>query len=79
MSTNDVIALAIIDFWQLPTAATSLGKVLKVPFTFARLLSPVYSPIYSIKMKIIFKKFELLIDPFTVYPLTPLCSLKKDL
>ena len=25
MSTNDVIALAIIDFWQLPTAATSLG------------------------------------------------------
>ena len=54
-------------------------KVLKVPFTFARLLSPVYSPIYSIKMKIIFKKFELLIDPFTVYPFTPLCSLKIDM
>ena len=30
-------------------------------------------------MKIIFQKFEVLIDPFNVYPFTPQSSLKKDL
>ena len=79
-------------------------KVLKVPFTFARLLPSVYStkkykvlsiesPVYfrpftplrllnkktySFKMKSVFQKNLILIDPFTIYPFTPLCSLKKD-